>query len=111
MAYSRRRKKLQKKLTRPTLRLSDMGLDQVHCLDDCALIDYAITAAAALAAADDDLGEEYIEVVCPHGSRPGDVLDVRLPHGGTVRASVPAGVGPGESFDVYPEGSGRRRRR
>ena len=61
-------------------------------VDDCALIDYAITAAAALAAADDDLGEEYIEVVCPHGSRPGDVLDVRLPHGGTVRASVPAGV-------------------
>ena len=79
-AFSRAKKEFVKKLTpKPTLRLGDMGLDQLHCLDDCALIDYAITAAAALAAADDDDddGEVAVEAVCPSGARPGDTLEVR----------------------------------
>ena len=77
-AFSRAKKRFVKKLTpKPTLRLGDMGIDQLHCLDDCALIDYAITAAAALAAGDDDDdGEVVVEAVCPTGARPGDSLEV-----------------------------------
>ena len=89
---------------------------RISHLDDESLYGAATLAAAALAAPDDaptPRGEDVIEVTCPSHVCPGDSITVRLPAevgGGEVRASVPAGVSPGEVFEV-PLGRPRHRRR
>ena len=47
---------------------------------------------------DDDTG--YIDVVCPEGAIPGEILVVTLPDGREVEAEVPDGISPGNTFQV-----------
>ena len=84
-------------------------------LDDESLAAAVTIACAALSAPDEAVPlDDFFEVDCPNGVCPGDTIDVSVPSqlgGGQVCVTVPAGVGPGETFEVPLETRRSRHRR
>ena len=44
--------------------------------------------------------QHFVQVVIPNGAFEGQILDVALPSGGTMKVSVPAGAQPGQTLQV-----------
>jgi hypothetical protein len=100
--------KQQRARRKPRHTAEDLGIGQLHALSDTSLTGYMLMVAAAMAGAGEDSDSDdvaVIEVVCPHGSKPGDLIDVRLPisaGGMIVKVSVPTGARPGSKFEIRP---------
>ena len=45
--------------------------------------------------------EDYLLVVCPDGMLPGEVTEVTLADGSLFTVEIPAGIEPGDEFEVY----------
>ena len=70
---------------------------------------FAGASSGCASSEDDELTSESdsetcdVEVVVPQGTKPGDIIDVRLPDragGGLIKVRVPQGVRFGDTFDI-----------
>lgn len=100
-SYREKARPRRRRSERPTLTANAFG--DLRCASECDLVQLAMLASCALAAPDEPSDDDIIEIDCPRGTCPGDTLEVCVPRsagGGTLCVIVPAGVRPGESFDV-----------
>jgi hypothetical protein len=68
----------------------------------------AADEGSAVSSADGSLDEHAtaMEITCPDGSRPGDLILIEGPDGEDIEVVVPDGVGPGETFEYLEAGTG-----
>eukprot|EP00928_Gymnodinium_smaydae_P019384 TRINITY_DN17425_c0_g3_i1.p1 TRINITY_DN17425_c0_g3~~TRINITY_DN17425_c0_g3_i1.p1 ORF type:complete len:248 (+),score=38.09 TRINITY_DN17425_c0_g3_i1:83-826(+) len=60
----------------------------------------AIAPGAAMGVAQAASGTEVVNCIVPPGAGPGSVIQVAMPSGATVQATVPAGKNAGDTFQV-----------
>eukprot|EP01043_Picozoa_sp_COSAG02_P089702 COSAG02_NODE_26646_length_628_cov_0.996219_1_plen_145_part_01 len=67
----------------------------------------AADEGSAVSSADGSLDEHAtaMEITCPDGSRPGDLILIEGPDGEDIEVVVPDGVGPGETFEYLEAGT------